>query len=177
MPDTTLPLSTETSPDAPGAATTSARRDLLVRYGVLSFVLLGFGGWLTSLGMGPWYEELKKPPFQPPGWVFSPMWTVVLALLAVGTWRVARTGSDRARPALRLYAAQFALNVGWSLFFFTLANPLLALVDIVVLDVVLVAMVVAYGRVDRAAGWCIVPYAVWLAFATAINVWIVLNNG
>ncbi|MEM1448809.1 MAG: TspO/MBR family protein [Planctomycetota bacterium] len=157
-------------------AENDARRDLLVRYAILSFVILGLGGWLTSLGMGEWYDALEKPPFQPPGWVFSPVWTVVLGLLAVGTWRVARRG-EVARAGLKLYAAQFVLNVGWSLFFFAMTNPTLALVDIALLDVVVVAMVVVYGRVDRVAGWCMVPYAVWLGLATAINVWIVQNGG
>ncbi|MEM7308689.1 MAG: TspO/MBR family protein [Planctomycetota bacterium] len=152
-----------------------ARRDLLALYATLSLVTLGLGGWLTSLGFGPWYDELKKPPFQPPGWVFSPVWTTLFGLLAVATWQVARRG-EAARGALRLYAVQLVLNLGWSLFFFTLERPAWALLNIAALDAVVVAMVWVYRRVHRAAGWMLVPYAVWLGLATTINVWIVLHN-
>ena len=152
-----------------------ARRDLLSLSAVLSVVTLGIGGWLTSLGFGPWYDELVKPPFQPPGWVFSPVWTTIFALLTVATWQVARRGGA-ARGALRLYAVQLVLNVGWSLLFFTLHMPGWALAEILVLDVLVLAMVVAYGRVHGPAGWMLVPYAVWLGLATTINAWIVLEN-
>lgn len=152
-----------------------SRRGLLVLFAALSVLTLGLGGWLTSLGFGPWYDELEKPWFQPPGWLFSPVWTVLFALLAVATWQVARRG-EVARTALQLYAVQLLLNLGWSLLFFTLSRPAWALVDIVLLDVVVVAMVVAYGRVHRASGWLLVPYAAWLGLATAINVWIVVQN-
>ncbi|MEM6457064.1 MAG: TspO/MBR family protein [Acidobacteriota bacterium] len=151
------------------------RRGLLVFFAALSVLALGLGGWLTSLGFGPWYDTLKKPWFQPPGWVFSPAWTVIFALLAVATWQVARRG-DVARTALWLYGVQLVLNVAWSLFFFALQNPAWALADIIVLDAVVVTMVVVYGRIHRTAGWLLVPYAVWLGLATAINIWIVVHN-
>lgn len=155
----------------PGAP--PARRDLLGLHALLSLLTLGLGGGLTALGFGPWYDELRKPWFQPPGWVFSPVWTLVLSLLAVATWQVARRG---ARGPLRLYALQLVLNVLWSLFFFALARPSWALVDIVVLDAVVVGMAIAYGRVHRPSGWLLAPYALWLGLATAINAWIVLHN-
>ena len=142
-------------------------------FALLSIATLGLGGWLTSLGFGTWYDELPKPPFQPPGWVFSPVWTTLFVLLAVATWRVASHGA-RASTALYAYGVQLVLNVLWSLLFFTLHRPDRALVDIVLLDLVVVTMVVLYGRLDRAAAWMIVPYAVWLGLATAINAWIVL---
>lgn len=151
------------------------RGGLLLVFAALSLATLGIGGWLTSLGFGTWYDELPKPAFQPPGWVFGPVWTTLFALLAVATWQVARRGSA-ARRALQLYAAQLVFNVLWSLLFFTLHRPDLALIDIAVLDVLVLMMVASYGRVHRASGWLLVPYAVWLGLATTINVWIVLNS-
>ncbi len=156
------------TPDLP------ARRGLLVGFGVLSVVTLGLGGWLTMLGLGPWYDALQKPWFQPPSWFFTPAWTLILGLLAVATWQVCRRGASRG--VLALYGLQLVLNAGWSLFFFTLANPSAALVDILVLEGVLVAMVVSYRRVHPPAGWMLVPYVVWLGLAGAINLWIVLHN-
>ena len=151
------------------------RAGLLALFVALSALTLGLGGWLTVIGLGPWYDALRKPWFQPPGWVFSPAWTIILTLLAVATWQIARRG-EAARSALRLYAVQLVLNVAWSLFFFTLARPAWALANIALLDVAMLAMIVLYGRVQRAAGWLLVPYAAWLGLATAINVWIVAHN-
>ena len=153
----------------------SSRRDLLALFALLSLMTLALGGWLTSLGFGPWYDELQKPPFQPPGWLFSPVWTLLFTLLAIATWRIARKGSI-ARSALQLYGLQLVLNVLWSLFFFTLHKPAWALVDIALLDTIVVAMVILYRRVDPLSGWLLVPYAVWLGLATAINTWVVIYN-
>ena len=167
---TTLERDSVIEPAAP-----STRRDLLALFALLSLVALSLGGWLTSLGFGGWYDELKKPPFQPPSWLFSPVWTTLFTLLAIATWRVARQGAV-ARTALVAYALQLVLNVLWSLFFFTLHETGWALINIALLDALVLAMVFLYGRIDRMAGWFIVPYAVWLGLATAINTWIVLNN-
>lgn len=166
-----------TAPDASAAQPPRdlpPRRDLLLLFAALSAVTLAVGGWLTSLGFGTWYDELAKPWFQPPGWVFGPVWTTLFVLLALATWQVARRGPP-ARTALRLYAVQLVLNVAWSGLFFTAHRPDLALADIVLLDGVVLAMVVSYGRIQRSAGWLLVPYAVWLGLATAINVWIVAH--
>ena len=119
--------STEASPEQ------DPRRGLLAFFALLSVITLSLGGWLTSLGFGPWYDELLKPPFQPPGWVFSPAWTTLFTLLAIATWRVARQG-EVARLALWVYSAQLVFNVLWSLFFFTLHQPAWALVDIAILN-------------------------------------------
>ena len=146
----------------------------LVIFGVASFVLLAVGGWLTSLGMGPWYDALQKPWFQPPSWVFAPAWTTILTLLAVASWQVwSRAASARIGA---LYATQFVLNALWSLFFFAMAAPVFALVDILILDVVVISMFVLYRRVHAPAGWMIAPYVLWLLLATAINVAIVVRN-
>lgn len=152
-----------------------AQRGLLAFFALISLITLSLGGWLTALGFGPWYDDLLKPPFQPPGWLFSPAWTILFTLLAVATWRIARYG-EIARLALRVYAFQLLFNVLWSLLFFTLHRPGWALMDIAILNVLVVAMVVLYGRIDRLAGWFIVPYVLWLGLATSINIWIVLNN-
>jgi len=151
------------------------RLDLLALFGFLSILTLGLGGWLTSLGFGPWYDELKKPWFQPPGWVFSPVWTVIFVLLAFATWQIARCGRA-AKTALVWYGVQLLLNVGWSLLFFTLHQPFWALVEILVLDAVVIVMVILYARLRPAAGFMLVPYACWLILATAINIWIVVYN-
>jgi tRNA(Arg) A34 adenosine deaminase TadA/tryptophan-rich sensory protein len=139
-------------------------------------MLFGAGGWLTYAGLGPWYERLDFPPYQPPGWVFTPAWGVVLALLAVATWRVAQVPGRHA-AAFVLYGVQCILNVGWSLLFFTLQRPDVALWELAVLDAALLLMIAVYARASRTAALMLIPYLAWLLFATAINGWIVQFNG
>jgi tryptophan-rich sensory protein len=154
------------------------RYDLLVGYGTVSITLFLLGGWFTYLGVGPWYEELDFAPFQPPPWLFTPAWTVVLSLLAWSTWKVARADGQRRGVglALALYEAHCVLNAGWSLLFFTLRRPDIALCELPVLDATLALMTLAYARVSRPAAWFLAPYLAWLLLATAINGWIVQFN-
>ncbi len=151
----------------------------LAAFGLASLATLLLGGLLTGLGLGPWYEALRVPSWQPPAWAFTPAWTTIFTLLAIAAWLVHRDveGTPGARRiALTLYAIQLVLNAGWSLLFFALGAPGAALIEVLVLDLVLVAMVVAFARVSRPAGLLLLPYLGWLLFATAINAWIVLNN-
>ena len=147
----------------------ASRYALLCIFSAISLAMLLIGGWLTSLGLGDWYYQLDFPPFQPPAWVFTPAWTLVLSMLAIATWRTARSAHEFTWIALSLYGAQCVLNVGWSLLFFTLRRPDVALVELAILDATLALMVYAYWKIDRIAGLLIVPYLFWLIFATAIN--------
>ncbi|MEM1062677.1 MAG: TspO/MBR family protein [Planctomycetota bacterium] len=143
----------------------------------ISAALLGMGGWLTFLGLGRWYVELEFPPYQPPPWVFTPVWTVVLTLLAWSTWLVCRrVGHPGVGLALGLYGAQCVLNVGWSLLFFTVERPDVAMWELLALDVTLALMIAAYARVSKVAAVMLVPYFAWLMMSTAINAWIVAEN-
>lgn len=151
----------------------------LAHFGFISAFLLVLGGWFTYLGLGPWYENLEFPPFQPPPWAFTAIWLIVLSLLAVATSKVAGQYGVRRGviPALILYALQCVLNAAWSLLFFTLERPDLALWELLVLDATLVGMLMLYWRVSRTAAVMLLPYLAWLVYSTAINAWIVSANG
>ena len=128
--------------------------------------------------MGEWYDALKIPSWQPPGWLLTPVWTLILGLLAVSTWLVARDGLNRPGVgfALFLYGVQLILNSGWSLLFFSMYSPDWALFELVLLLGVLIGMMIAYGRISETAAWLLSPYVAWVCFALAINLWIVVNN-
>jgi len=144
----------------------------------LVFAVAALGGAASTSGLRDWYEGLDKAPWNPPGWVFGPAWTVLYVLMAVAAWLVARTGLDQraVQLALVLYLAQLALNLGWSLLFFGARAPGWALLDIVLLCVLVAATTVAFWRIDTTAGWLLVPYLGWILFATTLNLWIVLKN-
>jgi len=127
------------------------------------------GGWATAKSVGTWYAGLAKPAFNPPDWVFAPVWSVLYLMIAVAGWRAWRRGSAEARRALVVYAVQLALNLSWSFVFFgaRLIGP--ALLVIAALLAAIVANVVLFWRVDRWAGALLVPYAAWVSFATLLN--------
>lgn len=128
------------------------------------------GGAVTSSSVGTWYQQLRKPSFNPPNWIFAPVWTALYIAMAVAAWRVWRQrGLEGARSALVLFAAQLALNLGWSVLFFGVRQIGLALVEILILLATIVAMALAFRRVDGIAALLLIPYVLWVSFATVLN--------
>ncbi len=114
-----------------------------------------------------WYRALVKPSFNPPDALFAPVWTILYVFIAVAGWRVyRRVGWDY---SLGLWGVQLALNAAWTPLFFGAHRIDLALVDIALLDVFVVATLVAFFRRDRIAAWLLVPYLGWIAFATLLT--------
>jgi benzodiazapine receptor len=132
----------------------------------------------TFPNLAPWYASLEKPAFNPPNWIFAPVWTTLFALMAFALWRVLRVrASEPRRIALILFFIQLVLNAAWSWLFFGAHSPGLGLIDIVPQLAIIVMTIIAFGRLDRLAAWCLVPLAVWVAFATLLNFSIWRLNG
>jgi translocator protein len=148
------------------------KRDTIGFIGFLALCLLvsAIGGAATATSVGSWYRTLAKPPFNPPDWVFAPVWTVLFFMMAVAGWRIwRRDGLRRTRLPLTLYALQLALNLAWSIAFFGMRSIGGALVDIVALLLTILATTAVFWRRDRVAGMLFVPYAAWVAFAAVLN--------
>lgn len=137
----------------------------------LALAVGGLGSIATQSSVGSWYAGLNKPDFNPPSAVFGPVWTALYVVMALAAWRVWRSRAPDAqrRPALILYGVQLALNLGWSLIFFGLQRPDLALVEIAVLLIAILATTAAFARVDRPAAWMMAPYIAWVSFAGVLN--------
>jgi tryptophan-rich sensory protein len=128
------------------------------------------GSIWTSSSVGAWYPELRKPSFNPPNWIFAPVWSVLYFLMALSAWLVWRKADwGGTRLALTLFFVQLALNVAWSWLFFGLRRPGIALVEIVFLFGAVVATGWAFQPVSGFAFWLMVPYALWVAFASLLN--------
>ncbi|WP_207586273.1 tryptophan-rich sensory protein [Halomontanus rarus] len=144
---------------------------------LLAFVVgVNVVGAAPALLAGPdtaWFRALEKPWFYPSGWVFGAVWTLLFTLLGIALYLVYRRDrglEERAsRIAVALFGLQLAVNVTWTPAFFGLQMPLLALGIIVALFALVVATVVAFGRVDRRAAALLVPYLCWIGFATVLN--------
>jgi len=150
-----------------------------------AFAMTGFGvltagaaalGQLAG-GPGAWYRSLRKPWFQPPAWVFAPVWTVLYATIAASGYRVWRAPASEERTrALSLWAAQLGLNAAWPWLFFGRKDPRGALVDMGLLRLSVAAYTDAAAKVDPDATLLMAPYRGWVSFASLLNAEIVRLN-
>jgi translocator protein len=137
------------------------------------FIILCLGvgvvsGVMTAGAMVDWYPTLNKPFFNPPSWVFAPAWTILYIMMAVAAWRVWLAGPS-SKPALNLFFIQLVLNFLWSVFFFGLHSPALALIDISAMWIMIALTMRAFFKIARPAGWLLVPYLAWVSFAAVLN--------
>ena len=128
---------------------------------------------------GDWYAALEKPPFNPPNWIFGPVWTLLYAMMAVAAWRVwLRRAKAPVVLPLFIYAVQLTLNALWSWLFFGRHAMGMAFIEIMVLWCAILATVVLFWRVSRLAGGLLLPYLAWVAFAAFLNLTLWrLNSG
>ena len=128
----------------------------------------GIGSLLTTPSLRPWYEGLSKPRWNPPNWLFGPVWTILYLAMAIAAWLVWRKAGVTAVP-MQLFLTQLVLNVAWSALFFRLRSPGLAFIEIVVLWFAILATTIEFWRAVPAAGWLLLPYLIWVSYATALN--------
>ncbi len=143
----------------------------------IAFLALMLGGGIligTLTAPGEWYAQLSKPAFNPPNWIFGPVWTVLYVLIAMAGWRQFET--ERSSAAMKLWWAQLGLNFLWSPTFFVLQMPWFALVVIVALLAVIVMFIARVRNSDRVSALAFLPYFAWVAFATALNLSIAILN-
>lgn len=139
----------------------------LVFWLALCFAAAAFGSLFPP---GEWYAELAKPDWNPPAWVFGPVWTLLYTMMAVAAWRVwwAR-GWQGARLALAVFLLQLVLNALWSMLFFGLQAPGVAFIEILLLLAAISATIALFYREDRLTVWLLLPYWLWVAFASVLN--------
>ena len=141
---------------------------VLVGFIVLCLGVGGISGPLTAGAVVDWFPTLKKPFFNPPSWIFAPVWTTLYLMMAVAAWRVWLTGAGSKR-ALNLFFVQLTLNFLWSLLFFGLHSPALALIDITALWIMIALTLRAFYKMAKPAGFLFVPYLAWVSFAAFLN--------
>ena len=144
----------------------------LIGFLTVCFAVAGLGSVITTAQTSPggWFETLDKPFFSPPSWLFGPVWTVLYFLIALSGWLVWRQGGfSGARVAMLLFFGQLALNFLWSVIFFGLQAPGLALVEIVILWINILLAALAFRPLSRLAAVLLLPYLAWVTFATVLN--------
>jgi len=139
---------------------------------LLLFLALVFAAAATgaSFPPGDWYAGLVKSPWNPPSWLFAPVWTILYVLMAVAAWLVWRRGAEAGvRAALVAWGVQLVLNAAWSWLFFGLHRPGVAFVELAALWLAILATVVLAWKVRPAAGALLLPYLAWVSFAGVLN--------
>ncbi len=144
-------------------------------------VCLGVGflsGIATSGSINTWYTTLNKPAFNPPNWLFAPAWTILYTLMGISVAYIWHAGWKNAavKTAIFIFVAQLLLNAFWSVAFFGMQNPPFALAVILILWVLIFICIVRFKPIKALAAYLLVPYLLWVTFATVLNVSIILVN-
>jgi len=131
----------------------------------------GISGYFTSSGVNGWYAVANKPWFNPPNWIFAPVWTSLYILMGIALFLVWKSGAVAAvkQTAVTLFAIQLTLNFFWSIIFFKLQQPGWAFAEIIVMWVMILLTIFWFGKISSAAAWLLVPYISWVSFASVLN--------
>ncbi len=138
----------------------------------------GIGSAFTTPAIPGWYATLAKPSFSPPNWIFAPAWTLLYILMGLAAALVWQKGlqNPQVRTALVAFLVQLILNMVWSVLFFGLRSPLYGLVDILFLWTMILVTIARFSKVSTPAAALLIPYILWVTFATGLNLGIFLLN-
>jgi len=129
------------------------------------------GSFFTVSSVNTWYVELAKPSFNPPSWVFSPVWITLFVLMGISLYLVWDKGikSKQSKIAITIFGVQLALNTLWSILFFGLKSPLSAFVEIVFLWIAILLTIIYFYKISKPAAYLLIPYILWVSFAAVLN--------
>lgn len=149
---------------------------ILLFFLFVSLMAGGIGSFATARSISEWYPLLAKPSWNPPAWLFGPVWTLLYIFMGTAAWRVWRAAGSflNARSALSFFFLQLVLNAAWSWIFFGFRMPGPALFELVLLWITIAAAIRAFAQIDTIAAWMMSPYIAWVTFAGALNyaIWI-----
>ncbi len=130
-----------------------------------------FSGLLASASNNVWFYNLNKPTWNPPAFLFAPVWTTLYLLMGISLWLIwkNKAAEINKRNQYLLFALQLFLNFWWSIIFFKFHSPAFALLDIILMDVIIISTIVSFSKFSKPAAWLLVPYIAWVSFATILN--------
>lgn len=151
---------------------TSMKRGVLILSILVCLLAGGLGSLFTSASIPTWYAGLNKPWFNPPNWLFAPVWTTLFVLMGVSLYLIASKGLKNVRLQVILFGVQLVLNVVWSILFFGLRLPSYAFAEILALWVAIALTIVSFFRVSRKAAMLLLPYILWVSIASLLNYYV-----
>lgn len=141
--------------------------------------LAGFvGSIFTTPSIATWYADLTKPSFNPPNWIFGPVWTILYIMMAISFYLVWQKGTkDKiVQTSLFAFILQLVLNVLWSIVFFGMHSPLWGFIVIILLWIAILTTIVCFFKVSKTAGYILIPYLLWVSFAAVLNYSVLILN-
>lgn len=140
---------------------------------VVTCLVVGyFSGMVTRSAIITWYPTLIKPSFNPPNWIFAPVWSMLFVMMGVAAglvWDRMENEKEAVKKALIFFAIQLVLNALWSFLFFGLKNPMLAGIEIIILWLMIYETYTKFVTIDKIAGYLLLPYLLWVSFASILN--------
>jgi len=136
------------------------------------------GSIFTSPAISTWYAILQKPSFNPPNWIFAPVWTILFLLMGISLYLIWSKGwaDKRVKIALFIFGIQLVLNILWSFLFFGLQSPLYAFIGIIILWLAILLTIISFYRISKPAAYLLLPYILWVSFASILNFSIMILN-
>lgn len=132
------------------------------------------GSLFTASSIPTWYTTIEKPFFNPPNWIFGPVWTLLFIMMGVALFLVWNKGwqNKKVKIAMLIFGIQFLLNILWSILFFGFLSPFYAFVEIIFLWLAILVTIIYFYQISRPASWLLVPYIFWVSFASVLNFFI-----
>ncbi|MBU4351229.1 tryptophan-rich sensory protein [Candidatus Parcubacteria bacterium] len=136
------------------------------------------GSIFTAPAINTWYSQINKPSFNPPNWIFAPVWTILFLLMGISFYLVWNKGleDNKAKTAVLIFKVQLGLNILWSMLFFGLRQPLLAFIEIIILWGFILMTIIRFYKISRVAAYLLLPYLLWVGFASFLNYSILILN-
>lgn len=136
------------------------------------------GSFITIGTINSWYKTLSKPSFNPPNWVFGPVWTILYLLMGISAYLIWQKGVNKkkVKVALSIFGLQLILNFLWSFLFFGLHSPLVSFVEIILFWIMILFTIFKFYKLSKPASYLLIPYIFWVSFAAILNLSIVILN-
>lgn len=132
------------------------------------------GSIFTAPAIATWYTHLNRPSFTPPSWLFGPVWIILYVLMGLALFLIWKRDDKKSNKAVDFFLIHLAVNALWSVLFFGLKSPYLALLDIIILWLMIIMLIAWFLQLKKAAAWLLIPYLLWVSFALLLNynIWI-----
>ncbi len=141
----------------------------------MTFLIAYLGSSATTTSINDWYPTLTKPIFNPPNWIFAPVWSILFTLMAIAFYLVWISPNYK-RFHFKLYINQLFINYLWSFMFFFLRNPTWAFINIIILITIVSITTIQFSKINKTAGYLMLPYLIWISFASVLNLAIIILN-
>ena len=147
----------------------------LIGFIIITFIASAIGGLITRMSKEPWYSNINKPSFNPPDWVFAPVWTTLYILMAIAIWLI-WTNPKSTKKIFYIYFVLLFVNATWSVIFFSFHQIFLALINIVLIIFFIIWLIKLYFPINKLSVYLMIPYLAWCCYAFILNLNLYLLN-